>query len=209
MLKKTSLTFGWKYLLITALFISANISQAVTLTSGGVITMNAKSRTINDEICLDNNHNIPLLSSPITLLSLPVAEENSVIYEDAKVVSGDSKIHMGYFNQRVKLKEAGTYEATLSDFDFPVSFDMLGLSISSSTKKMGEVWNNGSFTFDADAGKYFLALFYKTDETLNLGMYGINLNYLGHPGASAVPLPASLWLMITGLMAIVGFRRKG
>ncbi len=161
MLKTNQISFGWKYLLILALLVSAHISQADTL-----------------------------------------------IYEDAQLVSGDSKTYIGYFNQSLELTQAGSYQATLSDFEFPASFDMLGLTISSSTQKMGEVWNSGSFNFNADAGKYFLGLFYKTDETLNLGMYGVNLSYLGHPGASAVPLPAALWLMLTGLMAIAGYRRK-
>jgi len=144
-------------------------------------------------------------------ISVHIAQANTVIYEDAKLVKGDSNTHMGYFNQSIKLMEEGTYQATLSDFNFPASFDMLGLSISSSTEKMGEVWNIGSFSFEADAGQYFLGLVYKTDEILNLGMYGINLNYLGNLNqteVSAVPLPASIWLMLTGLMTIVGYRHK-
>ncbi len=142
------------------------------------------------------------------LVSAHISQADTLIYEDAQLVSGDSKTYIGYFNQSLQLEQAGSYQARLSDFEFPASFDMLGLTISSSTEKMGEVWNNGSFSFNADAGKYFLGLFYKTDERLNLGMYGVKLSYLDHPGASAVPLPAALWLMLTGLMAIAGYRRK-
>ncbi len=140
------------------------------------------------------------------LVSAHISQANTVIYEDARLVRGDSETYIGYFNQSVNLKQSGTYQATLSDFDFPTRFDMLGLTVSSSTKKMGEVWNKGNFNFNADAGKYFLGLVYKTDETFNLGMYGVKLSYLDHP--SAVPLPSALWLMLTGVMAIAGYRRK-
>lgn len=142
------------------------------------------------------------------LVSAHISQADTVIYEDARLVSGDSKTYVGYFNQRLDLTQAGSYQATLSDFEFPASFDMLGLTISSSTQKMGEVWNSGSFSFNADPGKYFLGLFYKTDASLNLGMYGVKLSYPGQPGASAVPLPAALWLMLTGLMAIAGYMRR-
>jgi len=142
------------------------------------------------------------------LVSAHVSQADTVVYEDARLVSGDGATYIGYFNQSLDLTQAGSYQAILSDFEFPARFGFLGLAISSSTEKMGEVWNSGSFNFNADAGKYFLGLFYKTDETLNLGMYGVKLSYLGHPGASAVPLPAALWLMLTGLMAIAGYRRK-
>jgi len=142
------------------------------------------------------------------LVSTHISQADTVIYEDAQLVSGDSKTYVGYFNQSLDLTQAGSYQASLSDFEFPSRFDMFGLTISSSTQKMGEVWNSGSFSFNADPGEYFLGLFYKTDATLNLGMYGVNLSYRGQPGASAVPLPAALWLMLTGLMAIAGYRRK-
>ncbi|HEB55442.1 MAG TPA: hypothetical protein ENI98_03885 [Gammaproteobacteria bacterium] len=144
----------------------------------------------------------------VLLVSTHIAQANTVIYEDASLVSGNDETHIGYLNKSVNFNQAGTYQATLSDFDFPSSFDMLGLTVTSSTEKMGQIWNSGSFNFNADAGKYFLGLVYKTDETLNVGMYGIKLSYLDHPGASAVPLPSALWLMLTGVMAIAGYRRK-
>jgi len=188
MLKEINSTYLWPSLLVIALFFSTTISQASIIRSG-----------LSDDV------DISLLNNPTTMTGHPVSLENSVVYENARVVSSKNKAYTGYFNKRVKLKETGTYQASLSDFNFPINFDLLGLSVSSSTKKMGEIWNNGSFNFQADAGKYFLNLVYKTDETLNLGKYGVKLQYIG---TSAVPLPASLWLMLTGMAAIISYRRK-
>ncbi|NOZ37992.1 MAG: hypothetical protein GXP11_07995 [Gammaproteobacteria bacterium] len=140
------------------------------------------------------------------LASAPISQANTVIYENAKLVSGNDETYVGYLNKSVNLSHSGTYQATLSDFNFPTRFDMLGLTVTSSTKKMGQIWNSGNFNFKADAGKYFLGLVYQTDETFNLGMYGVKLSYLDHP--SAVPLPSALWLMLTGVMAIAGYQRK-
>jgi len=150
MLKEINSTYLWPSLLVIALFFSTTISQASIIRSG-----------LSDDV------DISLLNNPTTMTGHPVSLENSVVYENARVVSSKNKAYTGYFNKRVKLKETGTYQASLSDFNFPINFDLLGLSVSSSTKKMGEIWNNGSFNFQADAGKYFLNLVYKTDETLN------------------------------------------
>ena len=188
MLKKVNATFLWENLLVVALFFSANISQASIINSGH-----------------SNDTDISLLNTPITILNHPASLKDLIIYEDARVVSSKNRVYTGYFNKRVKLKEAGRYQASLSDFNFPVNFDILGLSVSSSTKKMGEIWSNGSFNFQADTGNYFLNLIYKTDETLNLGKYGVKLQYID---TSAVPLPTSLWLMLTGMAAIISYRRK-
>ncbi len=99
----------------------------------------------------------------VLLIGAHVTNASTIIYEDVQLVSGNSETYIGYFNQSVQLKDAGTYQASLSDFEFSASFDMLGLSISSSTRKMGEIWKEGSFEFEAEAGKYFLGLIYKTD----------------------------------------------
>ncbi len=206
MLQETSKTFGWKYLLTAILLISANIGHTSVISIGGDISMTANDRIAADIIYPENHTLSPLSSGPITILNSPVEDENSVVYEDAQVVSDDKKIYTGYVNQRIKLKESGLYRATLTDFEFPGRFDMLGLSITSPTEKMGEIWDSGNFDFEATPGKYFLGLVYKTDETLNLGMYGVKLRYVG--ATSTVPLPASLWLMLTGIMAIVTYKRK-
>ncbi len=198
MLKEIHSIFSWKNLLVITLFIGSNMSHASTLTSSSSEMINT-----NDQIFVNNN--VLYLRNPITLLSTPTISESYIIYEDARVVGSDNTFFTGYFNKHVTLKEAGAYQVSLRDFNFPVNFDMLGLSISSSTEKMAEIWGNGSFNFEAEAGKYFINLVYKTDERLNLGKYGMKLQYLG---TSAVPLPASLWLMLTGVAAIIGYRRK-
>jgi len=206
MLQKSSNTHGWKYLLTAILLISATTGNTRVLSISDDVNMMANERMINDMIYPEINQTIPPLSNgPLIILDSPVKDEVPVVFEDVQIVSGDKKIYTGYFNQHIKLEDAGIYRATLTDFDFPRRFDTLGLTITSRTEKMGKVWDNGSFDFEADAGKYFLGLVYKTDETLNLGMYGIDLRYVG---ASPVPLPASLWLMLTGLMAVVTYKRK-
>ena len=130
----------------------------------------------------------------------------TVVYENAALVSGTPG-QFGYENRFVELNEAGSYQASLTDFEFPAAFRTLGLIITSSTEKMAEIWGNGEARFEAEPGKYFLGLAYQTDENINLGMYGVNLAYLD-TAASTVPLPASLWLLITGVMAIASYRRR-
>ena len=142
----------------------------------------------------------------LLLAGTGVSHAATVVYENAGLISGTPG-QFGYENRILMLDEAGSYQAVLTDFEFPAAFRSLGLIISSSTEKMAEIWGSGEARFEAEPGKYFLGLVYQTDKNINLGMYGVNLGYLD-TATSTVPLPASLWLLITGVMAIATYRRR-
>jgi hypothetical protein len=142
----------------------------------------------------------------------------TVVYEDINIIGSD-KHKLSYQLETFEIEEFGTFQLTLTDFEFPNPFKKLGLTITDSTDKYAEVWGGGSVTFDAGPGDYYIGLVYKTKRRWDMGMYGVEISQLDfldpnsstiNNQTSSVPLPASASLLLSGLAGI-GFlnaRRK-
>jgi hypothetical protein len=130
--------------------------------------------------------------------------EDGVVFEQVSLLSGKTM-----YTDRFDIDAAGTYQVTLTDFDFPNPLKMAGLNITSATDSLGSLLEPGSLTFDADPGSYYLSFFGKADR---LGQFGIQVAQLGVPasnlGTSAVPVPAAAWLFGSGLIGLAGFIRR-
>lgn len=93
------------------------------------------------------------------------------------------------------------YEVTLTDLEFPGPFDVLGVAITTSVESVTELLAPGTTMFDVDFGTtYFANVLGRTDDDLGAGLFGINI--------SAVPVPGAIWLLGSGLIGLVGLRRK-
>jgi len=138
-----------------------------------------------------------------TVHSAPV--DDGVIFERVSFLKGED-----YFTDELRIGEAGTYQVTLTDFQFPDPLMALGIDITSATESFGSLIGPGSFTFEADPGEYYLSLFGKAAD---LGQYGIQVArydiLISEPGnVSAVPVPAAAWLFGSGLVGLAGIIRR-
>ncbi len=105
------------------------------------------------------------------------------------------------------IENTARFQLILSDLAFPQSLSSLGVTLTSATQKMGQLFQPGSFEFDASPGTYYLALFgvaSATGSVPGLGLYGIQVQQLA---ISAVPLPTPLVLLVSALMALLGIGR--
>jgi hypothetical protein len=153
-----------------------------------------------------------------------MAQAATVVFEKVDVVSEPTA-----FAESFEITRPGPYQATLTDFEFPTAFDEIGLTVTSSTQKLGSLSAPGSFTFDAEPGTYyvgFLAIpefqytvpqFFGllqaalnsasdvhpksavTDANFGVGMYGIEVKF--------VPIPAAAWLLGSGLFGLLMIAR--
>lgn len=89
---------------------------------------------------------------PFPFPPMPMPMEPGVVYSDIDIVYGfDAHVDSFYIH------DAGMYNATLVDFEFPNSFDYIGMMITKgTTESMGVVEGSGSFMFNADPGLYNL-----------------------------------------------------
>ena len=120
-------------------------------------------------------------------------------------------------NEKISFQSSGTYTLALTDFGltspgFGNNFSHLGAMISDSYHNIASVeFNSNStnpnalFTFDVEAGDYWLSLFAITDSNTNVGTFNMSLL---QGDVSAVPLPATFWFMATSVLGLVSFVRQ-
>lgn len=148
--------------------------------------------------------------------------DSKVVYEKVELFRKKT-----WFTDSFYIDTAGTYQAILTDFEFPNPLKYSGLNITTATDSLGKLFGPGSFTFDAEPGKYYVNFFamagngkgyrmpWERDMDMDdygyrkhgyygnkLGQYGIEISMV-----SAVPVPAALWLFGSGLLGLIGMAR--
>jgi len=126
---------------------------------------------------------------------------STVVYDQVELFQAET-----IFTDSFEIFDAGSYMATLTDFEFPEPMIESGMSVVSATKLLGSLKAPGSFNFDAMPGKYFVTFYGFADVSApQLGQYGIEISSVE---ISQVPVPAALWLFGSGLIGLVGVMRR-
>ena len=97
--------------------------------------------------------------------------------------------------------EGGLFKATLTDFEFVAPFDLLALVILKGNEIVGTPLSApGMFEFQADPGSFTANVFGVAGGDPDLSLFGVEV--------SAVPIPATVLLLASGLIALIGLRRR-
>ena len=136
----------------------------------------------------------------MTIVALLVTAGNSwantVVYDKVELFQTEA-----FFTDTFEISEAGSYKATLTDFEFPMPMVATGMSVTTATDLLGSLLAPGSFNFDATPGKYFVSFFGFADTSApQLGNYGIEI--------SQIPIPAAVWLFGSGLLGLCLISRR-
>jgi len=79
---------------------------------------------------------------------------DSVVYESVNIFQGQT-----LSTDKFQVGQAGTYLATLTDFEFPNPLASVGLNVTTSTDSFAALTAPGSVTFSAGPGDYYVSLF--------------------------------------------------
>ena len=136
----------------------------------------------------------------MTIVALLVTAGNSwantVVYDKVELFQTGA-----FFTDMFEISEAGSYKATLTDFEFPIPMLATGMSVTTATDLLGSLLAPGFFNFDATPGKYFVSFFGFADTSApQLGNYGIEI--------SQIPIPAAVWLFGSGLLGLCLISRR-
>jgi hypothetical protein len=106
---------------------------------------------------------------------------------------------------------AGTVTVKLQSIDWPASLSALSFSATTATQVLAS-WNgtgvtSDTATFDVAAGTYFTHVIATAGGTLDLGLYAMLLTFTPNGGTPPIPLPASGWLLLTGMFVLAGLAR--
>jgi hypothetical protein len=126
------------------------------------------------------------------------AQASTVVYEDSEVVFADTASTNPFDVDR-----AGTYEATLVDFEYTSAFDILSLNITQNDTVLGFGFDTGTFTFNVLTPGTLMAHLVANPKGGEKGLYALQIK--------AVPIPPAILLFISGLVGItmVSRREKG
>lgn len=131
----------------------------------------------------------------------------ATLFEDVQFMQGSS----GYVNKLGKV-DAGWYQLTLTDFVFPTAFQDLRVAVTTATKVVSILDLKDGFNQAIgylqlnDRDSYYLSV-YGVTQSAGFALYGVQLAQFV---ASPVPLPASLVLLMSGLLAwgAAGMKRR-
>jgi hypothetical protein len=126
---------------------------------------------------------------------ISTAQASTVVYEDSEVVFADS-VSTNSFD----VDRAGTYEATLVDFEYTSAFDILSLNITQNDTVLGFGFDTGTFTFDVLTPGTLMAHLVANPKEGEKGLYALQI--------MAVPIPPALLLFISGLAGILMVSRR-
>lgn len=106
---------------------------------------------------------------------------------------------------------AGTVTVNLQNINWPASLSALSFSASSASQVLAS-WNGAGMssdtaTFDVAAGTYFTHVIATAGGTLDLGLYSMLLTFTPNGSPPPIPLPASGWMLLTGMFVLAGLAR--
>lgn len=128
--------------------------------------------------------------------TLPV-NAASIVLEETGFIFGFSGENYSFIADQAPL----VYEVTLTDFEFPAAFDFLGVAITTSTDKVAELLAPGMTTFNVELGTtYFANVLGSAADPPGAGLFGLKI--------TSVPNPPTLFLLGSGIIGILGFRRR-
>ena len=106
---------------------------------------------------------------------------------------------------------AGTVTVKLTSIAWPQALSSLSFSATTATQVLAS-WNgtgiaSDTATFDVAAGTYFTHVIASAGGSLDLGLYAMMLTFTPTGGTPPIPLPASGWMLLTGLFVLAGLAR--
>jgi hypothetical protein len=135
----------------------------------------------------------------LILFLLPFSSDAAIIFDTTDWIIDKE----GLTYEFIADEEPTTYQAELSDLSISPNFgfDLLFLSITTSTETLGSIDAPGILYFDVELGKtYFANVFGIGSGISSAGNFGVKIE--------SVPIPSAVWLLGSGLIGFVGFRNK-
>jgi len=134
------------------------------------------------------------------VLPVTAARADTVLYDSADFVQGSQS-----FVQSFYISTPGTISITLTGVPWLDSISDLTGFLTSTSGVLGQTFN-GSEDVSVGPGTVYAHWFGEAQGTYDLGVIGVKISF--QPAIAAVPLPASLVLLLSGLGLLLGWQRR-
>jgi len=145
-----------------------------------------------------------LLSITACLLGLALvapADASEVLYDGTGFLTGQQS-----FVQAFNITGPGTLTVSLSNVAWPEQLANLDMVVSSTGGSLlGPEMGAGTESFHVTGGEIYAQWFGSAQGPLDIGVYSLKVQF--QPGITAVPLPASIAVLLSGLGLLVWQRR--
>jgi hypothetical protein len=149
------------------------------------------------------------LLAPLALGCLamaPHARADSILLAQTTLVSGSQSTVDSFTTPG-----AGTVTVDLQSLDWPTSLNALSFSATSANQVLASLNATGLTgdvaTFNVgSAGTYYAHILATAGGALDLGIYSLNMSF-SPTGTPTVGLPASGWMLLTGMFVLAGLVR--
>lgn len=129
------------------------------------------------------------------------AAASEVLYDNSGFLKGQQS-----FVQSFNITGPGTLTVSLTNVDWPQQLSSLNMVLSSgSGSLLGPEMGAGTDSFHIDSGLVFAQWFGTAQGPLDTGVYSLKVLFV--PNALPVPLPASIGLLLSGLVLLIWQRR--
>jgi hypothetical protein len=123
------------------------------------------------------------------------------LYDSTSLVKGQQS-----FVQSFSVATPGTLTVTLTDVPWLDTLSGLNCFISTASGVLGSAMGEGTESMDITAGTVYAHWFGSAQGAYNLGVMGVKIEF--EPSASAVPLPTSFILLLSGLGLLFGWQNR-
>jgi hypothetical protein len=144
------------------------------------------------------------LLAPLALVGLSVAPHawaDTMVLSQTTMVLGTESTTDSFV-----APSAGTMTVTLKSFGWAAPLSALSFSASSANQVLASLNATGvtseSATFNVAAGSYFANIMATASGAMDVGLYSLKMTF-----TPSVPLPASGWMLLTGMFVLVGLAR--
>lgn len=110
------------------------------------------------------------------------------------------------FTKSFDITGPGVLTVTMTNISWPEKLSNLNFLLSTAAGLLGPSMGEGSQEFEISSGRIYAQWFGQAQGPLNVGVYGMKIEFT--PNAAAVPLPTSLALLLSGLGLLMWQRRQ-
>jgi hypothetical protein len=152
---------------------------------------------------MKSRHVFAILSLALGAAALPIAAARAdTLYDSATFVQGQQS-----FVQTFNITTPGTLTVTLTDIPWLDTVSNLTGFLTTTKGLVGSTFGGGSESYNVGAGTVYAHWFGEANGVFDIGVLGVKIVFQPN-NVTAVPIPASLLLLLSGLGILFGWQHR-